>query len=71
MVIDIDGKVSGLLVSKVSDILDITSEMIQDVPVTTADETDPLVSGLIAFDGRLIGLLRLGSVAEQALEKAV
>ncbi|MCH4091024.1 chemotaxis protein CheW [Acetobacter sp.] len=68
MVIDVDGKTAGLLVSKVSDILDITAEMVQDVPVSSTDEIDPLVSGLIAFDGRMIGFLQLSVVAEQALE---
>ncbi|NHN92102.1 chemotaxis protein CheW [Acetobacter sicerae] len=71
MVVDVEGKTAGLLVSKVSDILDITPEMIQDVPVASTDEIDPLVSGLIAFDGRMIGLLQLSVVAEQALENAL
>lgn len=71
MVVDVESKTAGLLVSKVSDILDITPEMIQDVPVASTDEIDPLVSGLIAVDGRMIGLLQLSVVAEQALENAL
>ncbi|NHN85014.1 chemotaxis protein CheW [Acetobacter musti] len=71
MVVDIGDKVSGLLVDKVSDIIDVDPAMVQDVPSSVTGDTSGIISGLIALDGRMIGILNLDSVAEQIMEEAV
>ncbi|GBR09231.1 chemotaxis protein CheW [Acetobacter oeni] len=71
MVVEIGEKISGLLVDKVSDIIDVEPTMVQEVPSSISGDTSEIISGLIALDGRMIGILNLDIVAEQIMETAV
>lgn len=61
-------KVVGLLVDAVSDILTVASETIQETPDVASETARSFVDGVLAIDGRLIGVLQLESVLPIALE---
>lgn len=65
MVVDIEGKIAGLLVDKVSDIIDLDPAIVQELPASVAGNASELISGLIALDGRMISILRLNVLSEQ------
>lgn len=60
IVTEICGKILGVLVDRVSDILDISMDSVQEV--SSEDGMRDVMSGLVALDDRMIGMLRLDSV---------
>ena len=55
----------GLLVDAVSDILTIDDEVVQATPDVASEHVKSFVKGLIAIDGRMIGLVQLDRVLPQ------
>ncbi len=56
------GRLVGLLVDAVSDILTITDDMIQPTPDVACASVDAFVTGVLALDGRMISLISLDRI---------
>ncbi len=59
IVANVSGRVAGLLVDAVSDILTVTDEMVQPTPDVGCDPMTAFVTGLIAMEDRMISLVSL------------
>lgn len=59
---------AGLLVDAVCDILSITDEMLQQTPNVASDTVRSFIRGIIAVDGRMIGLVGLDRILPDAQE---
>lgn len=71
MVVNQGGRTIGLLVEAVSDIIDVTEDMVQPTPDIACDTVKQFVKGLFAIDGRMISLITLERVLpEQEAEAA-
>ena len=70
IVVQIARQLVGLLVDAVSDILTLPAESIQPTPSVAADTVGAFIQGILALDGRLIGLIKLDSVLPEMLEVA-
>ncbi len=62
MVVSAGPRTVGLLVDAVSDIIDLTDDMVQPTPDVASDEVKSFVSGIFAVDGRMISVLELDRV---------
>jgi len=62
MVINQGARTLGLLVDAVSDIIDVTEDMVQPTPDVACDQVKAFVKGLFAIDGRMISLISLDRV---------
>jgi purine-binding chemotaxis protein CheW len=62
MVINQGARTLGLLVDAVSDIIDVTEDMVQPTPDVACDQVKTFVKGLFAIDGRMISLISLDRV---------
>jgi len=63
IVVWVGARLVGLLVDSVRDIATASEGMIQPPPEVGAPEVQELVEGLLAFDGRMLSLIRLDQVA--------
>ena len=59
IVANISGRVAGLLVDAVSDILTVTNDLVQPTPDVGCDQETAFVIGLIAMEDRMISLVSL------------
>ena len=59
MVAHIGGRMVGLLVDAVSDILTVADDTIQPTPDVACDSVKAFIRGIIAIDGRMISLVAL------------
>jgi purine-binding chemotaxis protein CheW len=62
MVINQGARTMGLLVDAVSDIIEVTEEMVQPTPDVACDQVKAFVKGLFAIEGRMISLITLDRV---------
>lgn len=62
MVVHVGQQTVGLLVDAVSDILTVSSEMMQPTPDVASEMTKNFVRGVLAIDGRMISLIALDNV---------
>ena len=62
MVAHIGGRMVGLLVDAVSDIIQLTDEALQPTPDVASEQVKSFVKGLFALDGRLISLIELDRI---------
>ena len=62
MVINQGSRTMGLLVDAVSDIIDVTEDMVQPTPDIACDQVKAFVKGLFAIDNRMISLITLDRV---------
>lgn len=62
MVINQGARTMGLLVDAVSDIIEVTEDMVQPTPDVACDQVKAFVKGLFAIDGRMISLITLDRV---------
>jgi purine-binding chemotaxis protein CheW len=69
-VVHIAGRLNGLLVDAVSDILSQPPESIQPIPDVASDAVKLYVQGVFAFDDRMIGLVRLDHLAAPSVGEA-
>lgn len=65
IVAEISGRVIGLLVDAVSDILTVTDDAIQPTPDVASDGAKSFVRGLLPSDGRMISLLGLDHIVPE------
>ncbi len=70
IVVQIGAQIIGLLVDAVSDILTLTTENIQPTPDVASDVVKSFVRGMLAIDGRMIGVIELDSVMPTETEAA-
>jgi purine-binding chemotaxis protein CheW len=62
MVVNVGQQTVGLLVDAVSDILTVSSEMLQPTPDVASEMTKNFVRGVLAIDGRMISFIALDNV---------
>lgn len=62
MVINQGARTLGLLVDAVSDIIEVTEDMVQPTPDVACDQVKAFVKGLFAIEGRMISLITLDRV---------
>ena len=62
IVVQIGGKLVGMLVDAVSDILSQSSQVIQPTPEVASGEVLSFLQGVLAIDGRMIGLIRVDEI---------
>ena len=65
-----ESQIIGLLVDAVSDILTQSTENIQPTPDVASDIVRLFVRGVLAVDGRMIGLIELDNLMSTELENA-
>ena len=70
IVVQVGAQIIGLLVDAVSDILTQSTENIQPTPEVATDLAKSFVRGVLAVDGRMIGLIELDSLMSAQVEKA-
>ncbi len=70
IVVQVGGQIIGLLVDAVSDILTQSTENMQPTPDVATDIVRSFVRGVLAIDGRMIGLIELDSLMSAQLENA-
>jgi purine-binding chemotaxis protein CheW len=70
VVVQIGGRLVGLLVDAVSDILSQPPEAVQPIPDVASESVKLYVQGVFAFDDRMIGLIRLEHLAPPAVGEA-
>lgn len=59
MVVSVDDRTVGLLVDAVSDILDLTDDLVQPTPDVASDQVKSFVKGIFAVDGRMISVIEI------------
>jgi purine-binding chemotaxis protein CheW len=70
LVTEIGERVVGLLVDGVSEILSVSSDMLQPAPDVGCETTRDFVRGLLALDGRMLTLLSLDRVLPEPQAEA-
>jgi purine-binding chemotaxis protein CheW len=70
IVVQVGAQIIGLLVDAVSDILTLTTENIQPTPDVASDFVKSFVRGILAIDGRMIGVIELDGVMTTESEAA-
>jgi purine-binding chemotaxis protein CheW len=70
IVVQVRAQIIGLLVDAVSDILTLTNETIQPTPDVATNFVKSFVRGMLAIDGRMIGIVELDSIMETETEEA-
>jgi purine-binding chemotaxis protein CheW len=70
IVVQIRAQINGLLVDAVSDILSQSTEAIQPTPTVAKGEVESFIRGVMAVDGRMIGLIDLDSLIPAQTEDA-
>ena len=70
MVAHIGGRMVGLLVDAVSDIIQLDDGAVQPTPDVASEEVRAFVKGIFALDGRMISLVDLGLILPPAEAEA-
>ena len=70
LVAQVNGRSIGLLVEGVSEILTVTSDLIQPLPNLASEITKAFISGIVATQDRMISLIGLDSVLPEDNELA-
>ena len=70
IVVQVAAQIIGLLVDAVSDILTLTTETIQPTPDVATAFVKSFVRGMLAIDGRMIGVIELDSIMSAETEAA-
>ncbi|OYX58883.1 MAG: chemotaxis protein CheW [Brevundimonas subvibrioides] len=70
MVAHIGGRMVGLLVDAVSDIIQLTDEALQPTPDVASEQVKSFVKGLFALEGRLISLIELDRIVPEVEAEA-
>jgi len=70
IVVQVGAQIIGLLVDAVSDILTLTTETIQPTPEVASAFVKFFVLGMLAIDGRMIGVIELDSIMLAETEEA-
>ena len=70
MVAHIGGRMVGLLVDAVSDILQMSEASVQPTPDVASDQVKTFVKGIFSIDGRMISLIELDHILPQVEAEA-
>ena len=70
MVAHVGGRMVGLLVDAVSDIIQLTDEAMQPTPDIASDHVKSFVKGIFAIDGRMISLIELDHIVPETEAEA-
>jgi len=70
MVVSVGGRTLGLLVEAVSDIINMSDDMVQPTPDVACEMAKNFVRGLLAIEGRMISLISLDRVLPPAETQA-
>jgi purine-binding chemotaxis protein CheW len=70
IVVQVGSRLVGLLVDAVSDILTHSNDKIQPMPDVASDLVKTFIQGMLALDDRMIGIVRLDSIAPAQLQDA-
>lgn len=70
MVAHIGGRMVGLLVDAVSDIIQLTDEAVQPTPDIASEQVKSFVKGLFALEGRMISLIELDRIIPEVEAEA-
>lgn len=70
MVAHVGGRMVGLLVDAVSDIIQLTDEAVQPTPDIASEQVKTFVKGLFALDGRMISLIELDRIIPETEAEA-
>jgi purine-binding chemotaxis protein CheW len=70
IVVQIGAQINGLLVDAVSDILSVSTDTIQPTPEVAKGAVESFIRGVMAIDGRMIGLIELDSLMPAPTENA-
>jgi purine-binding chemotaxis protein CheW len=70
IVVQVGPRLVGLLVDAVSDILTHSNDKIQPTPDVASDIVKAFIQGMLALDDRMIGIIRLESIAPTQLQEA-
>ena len=70
IVVQIRSQINGLLVDAVSDILSQSTDSIQPTPNVAKGEVQSFIRGVMAVEGRMIGLIDLDSLIPAQIEDA-
>jgi chemotaxis methyl-accepting protein methylase/chemotaxis signal transduction protein len=62
IVVHVGSQIMGLLVDAVSEILNQSTEAIQPMPEVASDAVKSFLHGILAVDGRMIGLIKLDNI---------
>ncbi len=70
MVVSVAGRTLGLLVEAVSDIINLSDDMVQPTPDIACDQVKTFVKGLFSVDNRMISLISLDRVLPETEAEA-
>ena len=70
MVAHVGGRMVGLLVDAVSDIIQLTDEAVQPTPDVASEYVKTFVKGLFALEGRMISLIELDRIIPEVEAEA-
>ena len=70
MVVNVGRRTLGLLVEAVSDIINVSDDMVQPTPDVACDQVKTFVKGLFAIDGRMVSLISLDRVLPETEAEA-
>ena len=70
MVAHVGGRMVGLLVDAVSDIIQLTDEAVQPTPDIASEHVQTFVKGLFALEGRMISLIELDRIVPEVEAEA-
>jgi purine-binding chemotaxis protein CheW len=70
IVVHIGGKLVGMLVDAVSDILSPSSQAVQPTPEIASGQVLSFLQGVLAIEGRMIGLIRVDEIMPAEREMA-
>jgi purine-binding chemotaxis protein CheW len=70
IVVQVGAQIVGLLVDAVSDILTLTTETIQPTPEVASAFVKSFVRGMLAIDGRMIGVIELDGIMATETDEA-
>jgi len=70
MVVNIGERTVGLLVDAVSDIINMSDDLVQPTPDVASDQVKTFVKGLFALEGRMVSLIALDRVLPETEAEA-
>lgn len=70
VVTEIRGRLAGLLVDGVSDLIDVDPARLQPIPQTGSGEPGEIIQGIFEIDGRILSLIALEAVIPENLPVA-
>jgi purine-binding chemotaxis protein CheW len=67
VVVEASGRIIGLVVDAVSDIITVTDDMVQSPP-DVGSGTATLIPGVLTLDGRIVSIIAIPAIVDQSWE---